>query len=224
MEIKYYIWVTNPSGMKRTTILLLFALLFLPLAAQQTRQKKVTLFELDLGAGASYWNSSALRYGSSFEGRPITQCSRFLYEFELRVNLPGRPWSIGIQNTQARVHFENSELELCEQHEIMGVMLTGDYNLWQGKWFNPFLGGGVGVTYTGFYLVNTYDNVRDIFYTPRRENTSNRPYFALRTGFELFYHVRGTLTYTSAGKGMSYYGFTAGVVFGGGKRIKRSGK
>lgn len=95
------------------------------------------------------------------------------------------------------------------------VLLTGDYYLTTGT-IRPFIGGGVGIFYTGSASISIVDTTL----ASADGDIGKKVGFVPRAGFELG-HFRAAVEYNIIGKSnntnYNYWGFKVGFFFGGGR-------
>lgn len=205
--------------MKKLYIFLSLCLLCHKVPAQNKPSKRVTFFEMDIGFGLAYPLFDVNHFKKYMGNEPLKIIPGLNYEWGLRFNFPDRPHSIGAQYTLAISHKHRGEL--CEQGSLMNLEVFYDYNFKQGTWFNPFVGMGMGYSRPYYALVSIHDDVNTINYMPLAGGEYSAMCFTPRMGFELFKHIRFTLSMTYIDKKASFYGFTIGGVVGGGTKIAK---
>ena len=177
--------------MKKGIILSAIALCLLALPGKA--QEPVRSVEFEIGGGGSV----AMRQGKSCGGMEL--------KMELRCNIPNSNWDLGINftagGTMEGVQYDKvNHLYLDEVTTYMLPII--DYNWRRGKKISYFFGGGLGM------------------YTSRiNDNTDAGLGIMPRAGVEFFNRLRLTADYKWNIQGIyNYLNFSAGFVFGGGKK------
>ncbi len=148
-------------------------------------------YEIGFGSGAAIW------LGKS--------CASFEFKMELRCNLPQSHWDLGMYFAAAGsgdgiLYDKANDLYLIENTTYMLPVI--DYNWRRGKKISYFVGGGMGM-----YTSNIDDDIdAGLGIMPR-------------AGVEFFNRLRLTADYKWNIQGLyNYLNFSAGFVFGGGKK------
>lgn len=148
-------------------------------------------YEIGFGSGAAIW------LGKS--------CASFEFKMELRCNLPQSHWDLGMYfaatgSGDGILYDKANDLYLIENTTYMLPVI--DYNWRRGKKISYFVGGGMGM-----YTSNIDDDIdAGLGIMPR-------------AGVEFFNRLRLTADYKWNIQGSyNYLNFSAGFVFGGGKK------
>lgn len=148
-------------------------------------------YEIGFGSGAAIW------LGKS--------CASFEFKMELRCNLPQSHWDLGMYFAAAGsgdgiLYDKANDLYLIENTTYM--LPIADYNWRRGEKFSYFVGGGMGMAISR--IVDDKDGKLTIM---------------PRAGVEFFNRLRLTADYKWNIQGSyNYLNFSAGFVFGGGKK------
>ena len=177
--------------MKKGVILFVIALCLLALPSKAQEPVRSVEYEIGFGGGV------ATRLGKSG--------GAFEFKMELRCNLPNSHWDLGMYFAAGGTDEGAPYNELNHTHldEITTYMLPViDYNWRRGKKISYFIGGGMGM------------------YTSRiNDNTDAGLSIMPRAGVEFFNRLRLTADYKWNIQGLyNYLTFSAGFVFGGGKK------
>lgn len=203
--------------MKRIVLLVLILIAFANQTLGQVRkEKEVTFIEMDIGIGSAYPLSNPIYFKYAQRDNRLVVKPSLYNEFELRVNLAGRPHSLGVQYATADFHKVMGDV--CEHISLENVTAFYDYNFRQGTWFNPFIGMGIGYSNVAHFLADMNSDIRNPWWQPLNERLYGAVCFTPRIGIEFFSHLRITFAMTYIDKYASFYGFTIGGVFGGGKK------
>lgn len=177
--------------MKKGVILSLIALCLLALPSKA--QEPVRSVEYEIGGGGSV----AMKQGKSCGGMEL--------KMELRCNIPNSNWDAGINftigGTMEGIQYDKkSNFHLDES--ITYMLPIADYNWRRGEKFSYFVGGGMGMAISR--IVDDKDGKLTIM---------------PRAGVEFFNRLRLTADYKWNIQGSyNYLNFSAGFVFGGGKK------
>ncbi len=169
-----------------------------------TAQNRVQSFEGGLAVGGCAPIES-YRDGKGQFGPVLSLSARY--------NIPSTNYSVGLelQSNNIHRHFAidtPNGIDRVENNNHSGfLVITTDYNFYQGKKVNPFVGAGIGIS----------DNrTIDSYYDTESVNFI----FVPRVGVELLYHIRVTCGFTVTRKGYNGFYTTLGFVIGG--RPKKS--
>lgn len=177
-------------------------LLLLPYCAfSQTQEVQKIEFEARTGM--------TIPMGSFHGGEPDPS---IMLGMELRRNFKNSPWDCGVvlQLGVAKWYFNRDGGKYHQNNRSLIFAITGDYNFRQGKRVNPFVGFGIGSSYTDI-VYNKY------FYSEGPALT-----FMPRVGIELMHHVRITCSANVIRKGFHTFDLTFGVAIGGRPKKQKS--
>ncbi len=177
--------------MKKGIILSVIALCLLALPSKAQEPVRSVEFEMGFGSGAAIW------LGKS--------CASLEFKMELRCNLPHPHWDLGMYFAVAEAvdgiqYDKANDLYLFEVTTYMLPVI--DYNWRRGKKISYFVGGGMGMA------ISRVDDDKD-----------GKLAIMPRAGVEFFNRLRLTADYKWNIQGSyNYLNFSAGFVFGGGKK------
>lgn len=171
-----------------------------------------------MGLGSSFPLSYDLYYANDMPGDVMSVKGGLYYQFGVRVNIPGKAYSAGIQYAMAEHHKEVGDL--CEHSTQMNLQAFFDYNFRQGRTVNPFVGVGAGYADVQYPLVSRYHrkNSEGVHYLPFIDKRYGALCLTPRAGVELLGHLRITVAATYVDQYASYAVVAVSGVFGGGRK------
>ena len=177
--------------MKKGIILSVIALCLLALPSKAQEPVRNVEFEMGFGGGVAIW--SGKNYGS------------FEFKMELRYNLPDSHWDLGTYFAAGTTisQKQHDKYDYSYLKEVTTYMLPViDYNWRRGEKISYFVGSGIGI-----YISDT------------KHATNTGVSIMPRAGVEFFNRLRLTADYKWNIQGLyNYLNFSAGFVFGGGKK------
>lgn len=168
------------------------------MTAEVSAQRTVRALELDFSVGLATAAKDMPIYGPSREGVDAA--------IELRYNFAAAPVDLGLGVSLCSMYRGTSIGNVIRSYKFVSenLLVTTDYNFFQGRMVSPFVGFGMGVAWSD---VNA-------------DNSPHGAHFAFmpRVGVELWRHVRVTVAYKAFEKANNHLTISLGYAFGGGKR------
>ncbi len=161
-------------------------------------QRTVRALELELSVGLATAAKDMPVYGKSRQGVDAA--------IELRYNFAAAPVDLGLNVSLCSMYRGTSMANVTYSYKFISenLLVTTDYNFFQGRMVSPFVGFGMGVAWSE---VNA-------------DNTPHGAHFAFmpRVGVELSRHIRVTVAYKIFEKANNHLAISLGYAFGGGRK------
>ena len=187
--------------MRKALFAIVVAMVLLSVDASAQRSgagRKVGAFEVEVGVGLATAATNMTEFGKSREGVDAN--------VELRYNLADKPIDVGIYFALCQIYRSEQVNDIAKRYSFVSenLLLTSDYNFFQGRKVSPFVGAGLGVSWSEI----------------NADGTLNGAHFAVmpRVGVELAHHLRVTLAYKVFDRANNHLVISLGYAFGGGKR------
>lgn len=181
-------------------LLIVIAILFVAVDADAQRyyvDRTVGAVEVDLNVGLATAANNMPGYGKSRQGVDAG--------VEVRYNFGAAPVDLGLNLSVCSMYRGQTINNVIHSYKFVSsnLLLTSDYNFYQGGNVSPFVGLGVGVAWCD-----------------KDTNGGRGTHFAVmpRVGVELSRHVRITLGYKVFDKANNHLLLSLGYAFGGGRR------
>lgn len=185
----------------RKLLLVFVAILFVAVDAEAQRyyvERTVSAVEVDLSVGLATAANKMPAYGRSRQGVDAG--------VEVRYNFAAQPVDIGLNVSLCSMYRGTTIHNTLYSYKFISenLLVTSDYNFFQGRAVSPFVGLGVGVAWS------------DI----NADGTKHGTHFAVmpRVGVELSHHVRISVAYKIFDKANNHLAISLGYAFGGGRR------
>lgn len=160
--------------------------------------RDVGAVEVELGVGLATAANRMSEYGKSRQGVDAN--------VELRYNFAAQPVDLGLYASVCSIYRCDRVGDYAKSYKFVSenLLLTSDYNFFQGGKVSPFVGLGVGVAWS------------DIAANDRNGGTHFT--FMPRVGVELSHHLRLTVSYKVFDRANNHLTLSLGYAFGGGRR------
>lgn len=160
--------------------------------------RDVGAVEVELGVGLATVANSMPEYGKA---RPGVDAN-----VEVRYNFAAQPVDLGLYASVCSIYRGDMVGDVARSYKFVSknLMLTSDYNFFQGGKVSPYIGFGVGVAWSDIAANN-------------REGGTNFVVMP-RAGIELSHHVRLTVSYKIFDRANNHLTLSLGYAFGGGRR------
>lgn len=186
--------------MKR--ILFAIAIILASMATEATAQRyvvrDVAAIEADINVGIATAANKIDMYGRTRQGIDAN--------IELRYNFATAPVDLGIYYSICTIPRGESVGNAAKSYDFnsMNLLLTSDYNFYQGRRVSPFVGLGMGVAWSEI----------------NADGTSHGTHFAImpRVGIEIASRLRISLAYKAFDRANNHLVVGIGIAFGGGRR------
>lgn len=160
--------------------------------------RDVGAVEVELGVGLATAANRMSEYGKSRQGVDAN--------VELRYNFTAQPVDLGLYASVCSIYRCDRVGDDAKRYKFVSenLLLTSDYNFFQGGKVSPFVGLGVGVAWSDIAANN--------------RNGGTHFTFMPRVGVELSHHVRLTVSYKVFDRANNHLTLSLGYAFGGGRR------
>ena len=197
--------------MKKIVFTFVLLLYFMPGNArtdQSSINQRIRYLEGEVGVGISF-GADKLNFDRS-------ELGAVLYA-EARYNIQRIPLDVGVQVGGTIFHRESFNAGRLD-FKTENVLVVTDYNFRRYNKISFFTGIGLGYATLDNSLPISFDDSKPNwggFLTGYKKGSFC---FMPRIGVELFHHLRMTLDYKLQEKANRHFGFSLGVVFGGGRK------